>query len=144
MSKLKFLTLFVASLLMLSLVSCDKDDDKDLSKKDLLTGGEWTGDQIWMLGNNMTETLKNYGVTASQTKIDFKKDGTYTIKYEGETQQDGEWEFGSDETVFITNKGTSDETEYTINKLTSSELHMEGLFAMDETTEMSMEIRMKR
>ncbi|OKL41721.1 hypothetical protein [Pontibacter flavimaris] len=144
MNKLNLFTLFFASLFMLTLVSCDKDDDKDLSKTELLTGGEWTGDQIWMLGNNMTETLKNYGVTASQIQLDFKKDGSYTIKSEGEVMQDGAWEFSTGEKEITTDKGTSDENKYEINKLTSSELHLEGLFPIGDGSEMSMEIRLKR
>lgn len=144
MNKLTLVAFLFASLFMVSLTSCDKDEDEGLSKTELLTGGEWTGDQIWMLGKNVTEELKAYNVSASKTKINFKKDGSYTTKYDGDVMEEGDWEFGSGEKVIITDKGTSDETEYKVNKLTSSELHLEGLFPIDESAEMSMEVRLKR
>ncbi|MCX2741614.1 hypothetical protein [Pontibacter anaerobius] len=146
MNKLKLLTFLFASLLMLTLVSCSKDDDADLSKMDLLTGGEWTGHQFWTSGMNVTDQLVEFGYKVAKSKANFSKDGSYTMKYDGDLVQSGNWEFGSGEQTIILDEGTEDETIFTINKLTSSELYMDGEVSIDSEGYMSLEgeIRLKR
>ncbi|WP_276495690.1 hypothetical protein [Pontibacter litorisediminis] len=147
MNKLKLLTLFFASLSLLTLVSCDKDDDQDLSKTEMLTGGEWTGNQVYSGGVNVTtqvEALLESDI--SSAKFNFAKDGSYTIKFDGNTISSGDWQFGSSEKTIVLDEGTEDENTYTVNKLTPSDLYLEGDLPVDEEGFMTIEgeIRLKR
>ncbi|WP_266205357.1 hypothetical protein [Pontibacter kalidii] len=147
MNKLKLFTFFFASLLMLTLTGCDKDDDSDLSKTELLTGGEWTGDQFYVGGMNITKTLEEeFEYEIAKSRFNFGKDGSYTFKYDGSVVRSGKWEFGSGEQTIILDKGTDDENILKVKKLTSSELNLDGETSIDEEGFMSIEgeIRLKR
>ncbi len=116
---------------VLSLASCgnDDDDDKDPSKRALLTGGEWKGQMVLFDGVDYSDSLEAVGLDVSNFRLLFKDDGTGTSNFLGQTSN-GSWEFGSNEQSIIFGKGTADESQATIKKLTATELYLE--FAADE------------
>lgn len=125
MKNLKFLTYLFAALLMFTTVSCsDDDDDKDLSpdKEALLTAGVWTGNKIFVGGQDFTSI---YGDPSTVT-MTFDDDGTYTLNIDGDVKE-GTWEFTNNNTQVIMDKGP-DEVVVDVNRLTSTELWAEGDF----------------
>ncbi|SFU38301.1 lipocalin family protein [Pontibacter akesuensis] len=150
MKKFKLFPLLFASLLMLTFASCGDDDDDDNnpapSNTELLTGGMWTGDKIFINGSDFTGTAKSqFGYDVTQATLNFDDNGTYTFTYDDDDSntETGTWEFTNDEKSIILDEGTADETTLVLNKLTASELHMEGEFSLDGVT-IDAEIRAVR
>lgn len=128
MKKLQFLSYLFAALLMVTLVSCDDDDDDATPDKEaLLTAGVWTGSKIYYNGVDMTEDFSSF-LDVESTTIRFFNDGTYTVDVDGNAE-DGTWEYTNNQTQILMDKGTDDELVADVNKLTSTELWVEGDFA---------------
>ena len=78
---------WLLSLLMIfsiTFVSCSKDDDEDSIKQEDLIG-TWKGEK---------EVLEAAGDSEDQSldeTIEFKNDGTYTLKEEGFSAENGKW-----------------------------------------------------
>jgi hypothetical protein len=56
-------------------------------------------------------------------RLTFKTDGTYST-FDGTDTETGTWEFSTDETKVIMDKGTSDEETMDIVELSSTKLHV--------------------
>ena len=110
----------------LTIVSCEKD--KEVSKTDLLTKSSWKVEDATITSSDpfltaLFEAFKNL-IVNSQIKFNKSDSGnTYTVT-DSSGSSSGTWEFSSNETKLIFDKGTSDETTYDILKLTSSELEV--------------------
>lgn len=128
MKKLQFLRLLFAALLMVTMVSCDNEDDDNATpnNQSLLTAGVWNGDKIYYQGIDVTEDFAAI-IDVKDTSIKFTKDGTYTITSDG-SEEKGTWEFANNETQILMDKGTDDEMLVDVNKLTATELWVEGDF----------------
>ncbi|RDV11991.1 hypothetical protein DXT99_22945 [Pontibacter diazotrophicus] len=127
MRNLKLYTLLIASFFMLTLVSCDKDTEDDVSpyvspNVTLLTAGEWTGRSVFQNGEDQTTVFEesNQFDLSNYTAV-FKRDGTYAERYENNTIADGVWEFENNERGIVLNKGTDDEYNVVISKLDEDE-----------------------
>lgn len=57
-------------------------------------------------------------------RLTFKADGTYTSGDGSGADDNGVWEFNSEQTKIIMDKGTDDETNADIVELSSTKLHM--------------------
>lgn len=123
MKNFKHLTLLLASLFMVALASCDKDDDDDVSPNvRLLTEGEWKVSAVYFNEEDITDEYNeqsNFDVTTYTSK--FERDGTYIDKFDGQTH-DGTWRFENNERIIIFDEGTADEYTVTVSKLDEDEL----------------------
>ncbi|MER2997128.1 lipocalin family protein [Pontibacter populi] len=143
MKKLQFLTYLFAVLFTVTMVSCDDDDDDndvDPGKEAMLTAGVWTGDKIYYQGADFTEQLSGFLDIKSAT-VDFNADGTYTGNLDGDSES-GTWEFTNNETQIIMDADTDDEIIVDINRLTATELWVEGDYM--GTGEETIELRFKK
>ncbi|TPE46072.1 hypothetical protein [Pontibacter mangrovi] len=116
---LLFLCLFVPLL-----ISCNKDDDEDVSPNlRLLTDGQWTGQAVYFGGQDQTDVFEQEtGIDFTKYTSLFNRDGTYSDTYD--TQEiNGTWEYENDERVILFDKGDSDEYTVVISKLDDDELH---------------------
>lgn len=119
MNKLKFLSFIFATLFLITLVSCDKDDkDSEPSKKALLTAKTWQGNRLLIEGEDITSF-----VDMDKTFITFNTNGTYLISLDG-SKDNGTWELTSSEQKLLMDKGTDFETNVDILKLTSTSLNI--------------------
>ncbi|WP_299708165.1 hypothetical protein [uncultured Pontibacter sp.] len=119
----KLLTFLFALLLITSLSSCKKDDDKGPSKRDMLTAGEWRGASVWWNGTDITNELREaeeFPFDVSQLYIKFDKVGTYLDTYSGVTDN-GTWEFTQNEESLLLDRATSFESTVRITNLTDTE-----------------------
>jgi hypothetical protein len=120
MIKLKQLLLLFTALCLITLVSCDKDkDDNPTTKADLLTAGKWTGNKVYSGGQDITEMAKQFGFDVTKGTVQFRKDGTYSTTFEGDTEQ-GTWEFTQGESHIM----LDNDYEVKINKLDSKNFFM--------------------
>ncbi|MDO1446168.1 hypothetical protein Q0590_07890 [Rhodocytophaga aerolata] len=124
----RYSALLFALLLSICIISgCKKDDEpKQPTKTDILTGRDWKFQDLFAFGQNLTTLgVAQYlgGVTNSNFK--FNKDGSYiaTNRTTNATTP-GKWEFGSNETTLILDKGTADETTFDIVTLTDKNLDL--------------------
>ena len=116
---------------IVGLAGCDKDDNGNgADKTSLLTAHIWKFDNA---STTSTDPLIQAMVTMMSTLVytdatmNFNADGTYAMTIKNPlTQQDetdsGTWEWNSDESKVIIDKGTEDEAESTIVTLTSDVL----------------------
>jgi len=114
---------FLCALLFpLFLVSCGKDDDEDVSPNvALLTAGKWTGNAIYLDGDNVTnEVLEDFGFDITDDSFVFTRAGEYTESYGGQ-DLDGTWVYENNERVIVFDKGTNDEFTAVISKLDEDE-----------------------
>jgi hypothetical protein len=122
--QLASLIILIACLVAVS--GCKKDDNKPPTKTDILTAKAWKLQDILAFGQNVT-TLGLSSYLGSLTNADFKfnRDGTYTATNRTtNAASQGKWEFGSNETQLILDKGTQDETIYEIVTLTNANLDL--------------------
>jgi hypothetical protein len=130
MNKIKFFYFLLATMLMFSLVSCDKDDDKEPSNRDLLTAQTWRGDKLYINGREATNEpfiMENY-LDIKKTKLKFEKDRAYTATYTvgDETgTESGTWDFKNNEQQ-IDFAFLSDKTD--IKRLTRDNLDISATF----------------
>lgn len=123
MKNLNLLAIFFLTLCTLSLSSCGKDDDDDVSPNvSLLTGGEWKGSAIYVDGEDITDRIKeqqSFDWRAYTTT--FNRDGSYEEAYQGDVVVEGMWEYKNSERVILFDKDTQDEYEVVISKLDEDE-----------------------
>lgn len=125
MKQLKFISGFFALVIAFTVSSCSDDDEVTKSKADLLTQHGWKLSS----GTSSNANLQNEIdlVVAFQYYYIFNKDKSYTtgIPLSSDVET-GKWEFSTDETKLILDKGTSDEVTLTIGKLDDSSLELTG------------------
>ena len=126
MKKLKFLSYLFAALLMVTTVSCDDDDDDAApDRQTLLTAQTWRGDKLFIQGEDVTEDFADL-IDVQSSTIKFNTDGTYTAGSDGDTE-DGTWEFtNNQQNEILMDEGTSDEITVDVNRLSATELWLEG------------------
>lgn len=142
----KLLPYLFALLLVAGLSSCGKDDDKDKepTKRDLLTAGEWTGQAIYIFGNDASQLfIDQLGYDITKNKVKYDKAGTYVDSYERRSVN-GTWEFTNDEQSLIFDKGTSDENTVRIVRLTATEFYIEQIIEFEDEDPLPLEIRFTR
>lgn len=140
----KLLSYFFAMLLVASMSSCDKDDDKGPSKRDMLTASQWRGASVWWNGTDVTRELREdeeISFDVSQLSIRFDKAGTYLDTYSG-TTDNGTWEFTQNEEALLLDKSTYRERTVRITKLTDTEFHY--IESYDESGGLDFEFRFTR
>ncbi|PTX14491.1 hypothetical protein C8N40_111156 [Pontibacter mucosus] len=127
MQKLKLFCLLFAALCVVTFTSC-KDDDDDVSPNvSLLTNGEWTGNAVFINGDDFTAEFEaEYGIELARYTSKFERDGSYIDKYAGTTMAEGTWEYENNERIILFDKG-ADEYRAVISKLDEDELfYMQG------------------
>ncbi|NEM97373.1 lipocalin family protein [Pontibacter burrus] len=141
MKKLQLLSYLFAALFMVTMVSCNDDDDNDNVTPDregLLVGKTWRGDKIFVNGVDLTAT-KPGGVDVTTINIVFKADGTFTgtlVDDDNSNDTDsGRWTLSSDGTKLTltddddNSSDDDDDIILTVNRLTATELWLEGDFS---------------
>lgn len=124
----KYAALLVVLLVYISIISgCKKDDEPNQpTRTDILTGREWKFQEIWAFNQNLTNLgITDYFGELANSNFKFNRDGSYTAT--NRTTNDevtGKWEFNSDETQLILNKGTSNENTLGIVTLTDKNLDL--------------------
>jgi len=114
MSKAKFLILFLA-LAGIGLSSCKKDDPVvEPTKKELLS-------KTWKISEFYEDGQQVNDPSLSSVRLTYNTNGTYTAIGFGDNAT-GTWEFNSDETRIVMDKGTADEWTVSISTLSSTAL----------------------
>lgn len=144
MKKIQFLTYLFAALFTITMVSCsDDDDDKDDTitpgKEALLIADTWFGSKVYYQGADFTEQAKTY-LDITTVSIEFSESGTYTGNISGDDSETGTWEFTNNDTQIIMDKGTPDELIVDVNRLSTTELWVEGDF-LGTNGEETLELR---
>ncbi|MFD2245294.1 hypothetical protein [Pontibacter ruber] len=128
MKNLRLITLLFLSFFVVTLASCDDDDeDKDPSRTDLLTAGLWTGNSVYYQGQDVSQFLRD----SAQFEI---KDLTTRFDKNGEYRETlgrtivGTWEFANNEQDIIFDKGTNNELTVNVTRLTATEFYYEQDF----------------
>ena len=113
--------LFTITLLSFIFVSFSKGESSSLikSKKILLTQEIWKSEKVVMGENDVTQSVGNFSVK-------FFLDGTCKEYTNGILDEQGTWEFNSDRTKIISDKGTEEEETVTILELTESTFKVEA------------------
>lgn len=121
----QLLSFLFCMVLLVSMTSCDKDDeDKEPSKNDLLTAGLWTGNSVYVQGQDITQLLRDSAdFDVRQLSTRFDKNGEYRETY-GRTIV-GTWEFTNNEQRILFDKGTSQAYTVEITKLNATEFYYE-------------------
>ncbi|PKV75860.1 hypothetical protein [Pontibacter ramchanderi] len=116
------------------MTSCDKDDDKEPSQRDLLTSSAWKGEAIMANGRDISDIYyEEIGYDIKKNTVKYDKAGTYVDSYE-RMSLSGTWEFANNDKSIIFDKGTEDEYTAKVLKLTNSELQLENAFEIDGDT----------
>ncbi|WP_114783254.1 hypothetical protein [Botryobacter ruber] len=97
-----FSSLFLV-LLLLSFSACQKEEDKEPSKTDMITAHSWQGEQVLVLGTDVATNPLFSGLLPDITTmtLTFNRNGTYNASYveNGQTiPVSGNWEFRDNET----------------------------------------------
>ena len=124
MKNFRLITLLLLTVFATTLASCDKDEDKEPSKTDLLTAELWTGNSVYVNGRDESKFLRDslqFDIRQLTTK--FEKNGEYRETY-GRTLL-GTWELIDNEQTILFDKGTNNEYEVKITKLTATEFYYE-------------------
>jgi hypothetical protein len=128
-----FLILLLAFLITFS--ACKKDDEPKQSAKMLaLTAKSWRLQNAMVLGQDVVALgLGQYLGGFNNAEFKFNTDGTYTAKNRAtNASTQGKWEFGSNETRLIADKGTPEERTYEIIVLTNTNLDLK--WSLDKST----------
>ncbi len=112
MSKVKFLVLFLA-VAGISLSSCKKEDPAP-TKKELLS-------KTWKISEFYEDGQQINDPSLASIRLTYNTNGTYTSIGFGDNST-GTWEFNSDETRIVMDKGTADEMTVSISTLTATSL----------------------
>jgi hypothetical protein len=105
--------------------NCKDKEDPAPSKKELLTAHEWKFSSI-DLSSSLDITTKSF-ITGLYTggKYTFDSNGNYTITLLS-IPDSGKWEFTSNDTKIVFDKGTADEFAMDIVTLSASNLDLKG------------------
>lgn len=140
----KLLTFLFALLLVTSMTSCDKDEDKEPSNTDLLTANTWTGNSLWAFGNDISDLfLEELGYDIKKNTVKFDKAGKYVDSYE-RSSLNGTWEFADNDKSIIFDKGTEDEYTAKVLILTNTELRLEQTLEFEDDEPVALEVRYTR
>jgi hypothetical protein len=123
--QLAFLILSFAFIITFS--ACKKDDEPKQSAKFLaLTAKPWKLQNAMVLEQDVVALgLGQYLGGLSNAEFKFNTDGTYTATNRTtNSSAPGKWEFGSNETRLITDKGTAEERTYEVVTLTNTNLDL--------------------
>lgn len=117
--------LWIIALALPFLTGC-KDDKEDAapSNTELLVAHEWKGDQLLLMGINVSETGVNPGSIPDIKTISltFKKDNTYIAKNGSVPMVEGNWRFNEDETkIFFDFLGLG---EFDVKELNEENLYL--------------------
>lgn len=80
---------------------------------------------MWKIQEYYEDGQLNSDPIYTAIRFSFKTDGTYNVVFMGQDNP-GIWEFNSDETKIILDKGTPDEVTLEILKLDASHLNMKS------------------
>jgi hypothetical protein len=127
MKSIQLLFVLVFTLAIMS--GCKKDDEPAAAptKTQLLTAKAWKLDKIMALGFDVTsllgaEVLGELG----NSNIQFKTDGTYTsTNRTTNASSSGKWEFNTDETQLILDKGSVNELSLDLIQLSDKNLDLQ-------------------
>ena len=132
--KTTIFTFFLAA--FVAFASCKKDDPttppvNTPTKKEMLV-------RTWKIQSMTVNQMPLPDSMYASNRLTFKTDGTY-ISSDGSSSDDtGTWEFNSDETKLIMDKGTSDESTGDIIELSTTKLHMKETDDSSGTVDMTL------
>ena len=130
-SNLSFLIFLFVCLLTVS--GCKKDDEP-LTKTDILTAKAWKFQDLVAFGQNLTTLgVGSFLGPVANSDFKFNRDGTYVATNRTtNASAPGKWEFDTNETKLILDKGTSSESTFDILTLTDKNLDLRLL--VDKTS----------
>jgi len=130
MKKIKLLStlLLLTSVLLIS--SCKKDDDPVLTKTQLLTQNTWK----YSSGTSTNPLVQALISLLTGTEYVFMTDKTYSVTQLGQSIANGKWEFSSDESKIILDKGSVEESTLEIVTLDGSNLEVKEVDGSFVTT----------
>ncbi|WP_347159342.1 hypothetical protein [Pontibacter chitinilyticus] len=144
MNKFRLLSYLFAALFLVTLFSCNNNDDNSVApdKNQLLTAHPWKGDALYLNGykvdNNST------ALDISSFKVTFKDDRTYsaTYDYNGSTQSEqGLWDLKENNTKmnfpFLNEPGELSD----VTRLTENNFDVSTIFTLDDGTKQAVELR---
>jgi len=99
--------------------SCSSDDEIALTKTQLLTQAPWKFSTI-STGDVTADAL--FQLVFTGFTITFNTDGTTSVSFPSEPSVNGTWEFTTNETKILLDKGTMDEQTFDIQSLTAATL----------------------
>ena len=113
--------LIIVGILMIpfAISSCSDDDEIALTKTQLLTLSPWKYSTI-TTGDATFDAL--FQLVFTGFTITFNTDGTTSVSFPSEPSVNGTWEFTTDETKILLDKGTMDEQTFDIESLTAAKL----------------------
>ncbi|WP_242928417.1 hypothetical protein [Pontibacter vulgaris] len=127
MKQLRKLNYLFAALFVLVLLGCGDDEDKEPSRRDLLTSTTWQANHVFLDGVDVTSR-----VDLTQTSFKFEKNGNYTFKFDGNPII-GTWEFADNEQKLVLDKGTGDEENVKILLLSATNFNVQFEEVDDDT-----------
>jgi hypothetical protein len=118
--------LILSCVCILAFSGCKKDDEKPITKTDILSAKAWKFQDLSAFGQNVTALgVAGYLGGIANSDFKFNKDGTYTATNRtSSASTQGKWEFGNNETQLILDKGTANETPYDIITLSNTNLDL--------------------
>ena len=97
----------------------------------MLTAGEWTGDAVFLDGEDVTDQVnEDFGFDITQDRYTFERNGDYTESIAGNNLE-GKWEYQNNERVIVFDEGTDDEFTVVISKLDEDEFFYDVLHRPD-------------
>lgn len=130
MKKIKLVSSLFVLVSVLLISSCKKDDDPVLTKTQLLTQNTWK----YGSGNSTNPLVQALISLLTGTEYVFKADKTYSVTQLGQSIASGKWEFSSDETKIILDKGSIEESTLEIVTLDGSNLEVKEVDGSFVTT----------
>lgn len=121
---LRFFVLLLLAIVTFTSCKDDKDEEEaEPSKKVLLVAHEWQGDQVLMMGINVTESgaIPQDAPDVRTLRLTFNEDNTYVAKSD-ELAFEGEWQFNEDETKIYFDFLALGEVD--VKKLTEDKLNL--------------------
>jgi hypothetical protein len=106
--------------LLIAGCSSKKDDPVPQTKKEFLTAGTWKVSSF----TSSDPLVQSFGALLVGSEYVFKADGTMTYTLLGVAGSPGKWEFATNETHIIFNKGSQDETNYEIVTLVNASMEL--------------------
>lgn len=132
----KHLQLLCILALALSFFTACKDDKEFVAptNKQLLVAHEWKGDQVLMMGINVSGiALMQNGIPDIRTvRLTFKSDNTYVARNDDGQLFEGDWRFNEDETkIYFDFLGFG---EFDVKQLTSENLNLSTRISTSQLT----------
>ncbi len=144
MNKLRFLSFLFAAFFLITLSSCDKDDDEEVApnKSALLTAHAWQGNTVYLNGIKAPDDAIRLEIKT--IKLNFTNDRTFTATYRdsGVPQTvEGLWDL-QDNTMKMNFPFLNDPGEYSeVTRLTANNFDVSVVYTTQNGAKQAIELR---